>query len=112
MTTFHGDDMAAVVGAVADGEMTFEDGYEVSLPSAPDSEPKVVCSLRLPVDVYQRLRDVATERGVKPTALMRDWVLAGLAATEEDRTISVADLLRVVAALPQPPATRSERDAA
>jgi hypothetical protein len=42
----------------------------------------------------------------------RDWIMAGLAATDEDRTISVADLLRVVAALPQPPSPRPERDAA
>ena len=112
MTTFHGDDMAAVAGAVADGEMTFEDGFEVSLPPVPDGEPKVVCSVRLPVDVYQQLRTVAAARGVKPTGLMRDWIMAGLAATDEDRTISVADLLRVVAALPQPPSPRPERDAA
>ncbi|MFI7544107.1 hypothetical protein [Actinoplanes sp. NPDC049599] len=104
--------MTAVAEAVADGEMTFEDGFEVSLPAVPDGEPKVVCSVRLPVDVYQRLRTVAAARGVKPTGLMRDWIVAGLATTDEDRTISVADLLRVVAALPQPPGPRPERDAA
>jgi hypothetical protein len=47
-------------------------------PRETEAEPKVVCSLRRPVDVYQRLRDLAVERGVKPTALMRDWVVAGL----------------------------------
>lgn len=112
MTTFHGDDMTAVAEAVADGELTFEDGIEAALPPVPDGEPKVVCSLRLPVEVFQQLREVAADRGVKPTALMREWIVAGLATTDQDRTISVADLFRVVAALPQPPRPRPERDAA
>jgi hypothetical protein len=101
MGSFAEEDLDAVARAVAEGEISYQAGAEAELPPVPDGEPKVVCSLRLPVDVYQRLRDVAAERGVKPTALMRDWVVAGLAAADDDRTISVADLLRVVAALPQ-----------
>jgi hypothetical protein len=38
---------------------------------------------------------------LKPTALMRDWIQEGLAGSEDDRTISVADLLRAVARLPE-----------
>lgn len=101
--TFVQGDMDAVVDAVANGEILFLEGAAAELPPVPDDEPKVVCSFRLPAEAYQRLREVAVERGVKPTALMRDWVMAGLAGTEQDRTISVADLLRVVAALPQSP---------
>ena len=101
MESFAEEDFDAVVEAVAKGEITYLDGG-AELPPVPDGEPKVVCSLRLPGDAYDRLRVVAAERGVKPTALMRDWVLAGLAGADDDRTISVADLLRVVAALPQP----------
>ena len=99
MNTFADRDLAAAADAVANGEINFADG-PADLPPPPDTEPKVVCSFRLPVEAYQQLRQVATERGLKPTALMRDWVLAGLAAADRDRTISVADLLRVVAALP------------
>jgi predicted DNA-binding protein len=110
MTNGADSDMDAVVAAVADGDITFGEAGTAELPPVPDGEPKVVCSFRLPVEAYQRLREVAAQRGVKPTALIRDWVMAGLAATDEDRTISVADLLRVVAALPQPPPPH--RDAA
>jgi hypothetical protein len=101
MGSYAEGDLDAVAQAVAKGEISYRSGSEAALPPVPEGEPKVVCSLRLPVDVYQRLRDLAVERGVKPTALMRDWVVAGLAAADDDRTISVADLLRVVAALPQ-----------
>jgi hypothetical protein len=100
MESFAEDDLEAVVEAVAKGEITYLDG-EAELPPVPDGEPMVVCSLRLSGDVYRRLRKAAAARGVKPTALMRDWVLAGLAAADDDRTISVADLLRVVATLPR-----------
>lgn len=100
MTSFADRDLAAAVDAVANGEISFSDGGHAELPPPPGDEPKVVCSFRLPVEAYQQLRQVATDRGLKPTALMRDWVLAGLASADRDRTISVADLLRVVAALP------------
>jgi len=100
MGSFADGEMDAVAQAVARGEISYRAGDEADLPPVPDVEPKVVCSLRLPVDVYQRLRDVAAARGMKPTALMRDWVVAGLAAADDDRTISVAELLRVVATLP------------
>jgi hypothetical protein len=105
MRSFAEGDLDAVAQAVSRGEISYQMGAEAELPPVPDGEPKVVCSLRLPADVYQRLRDFAAERGVKPTSLMRDWVIAGLAASDQDeRTISVADLLRVVSALPGVPA--------
>lgn len=57
-------------------------GERLDLPAPLEGEPLVVRSLRLDVDVESRARAVAAERGVPVTALMREWISAGLAAAE------------------------------
>lgn len=54
----------------------------VNVPPPMNSEPLVVRSLRLPLDIEARARAIATERGVPVTMLMREWVTAGLAEAE------------------------------
>lgn len=49
---------------------------------AKSPDPAQVYSVRIPVERIDRLRRLADERGVKPTALMREWVLQRLAAEE------------------------------
>lgn len=105
MTYYGEEEMARLAEQVADDKITLdtERAGQVDLPPAAETEAMVACSLRLPVGVYQRIKALASNKGMKPTALMRDWVQEGLASTEEDRLVSVADLLRAVARLPEPP---------
>ena len=79
------------------------DGRPVDLP-VPDSEvPMVSRSLRLPLEVDQRIRDVAQKRGVGATTLMRQFIEAGLAELDDTAVIPLADVRRVLAALARPP---------
>ncbi len=96
--TSHDEQLA---DAAANNQLTFDPTVQVELPPVPDAEPKVTVSLRLNLDDYQRVKAAAASAGTKPTALMRDWVLSGLAGADDDRTISIADLLRAVAAVPR-----------
>jgi len=74
-------------------------GHEANLP-APDTEvPMVSRSLRLPLDVDQRVREVARARGVGATTLMRQFVEAGLAELDETAVVPLADVRRALAAL-------------
>ncbi|WP_046470427.1 CopG family antitoxin [Allosalinactinospora lopnorensis] len=60
--------------------------------------PMVTTSLRLPRDVLERLREIAAERGIKVTALMRDWLEQRLATDgADDDVLTVADLRRLIA---------------
>jgi predicted DNA-binding protein len=64
-----------------------------------DRAPKpvsVVHSVRLPHDLSVRLEAEAHQRGVTPSALIRDLVQSGLMAVDDDTTITVrvADLRR------------------
>jgi len=61
-------------------------------------EPAQVYNLRIPVDHIVRLRRLADQQGVTPSALMRTWVLRQLAETEatsaqDERSRFVAALL-------------------
>jgi len=42
------------------------------------AEPAQVYSVRIPVDRLDQLRRLAAERGLKPSALMREWVIERL----------------------------------
>jgi predicted DNA-binding protein len=57
----------------------------------------VVRSLRLPVELDQRVKAAARKRGVPTSTLVREWIEVELAALEDDRPISRADALRALA---------------
>jgi predicted DNA-binding protein len=59
----------------------------------------VVRSLRLPFELDQRLKAAAKRRGVRTSALVREWIELELTALEDDQTISRADALRALASL-------------
>jgi predicted DNA-binding protein len=59
----------------------------------------VVTSLRLPFELYQRLKAAAESRGATMGALLREWAELELAALEEDQPISRADALRALAGI-------------
>ena len=70
----------------------------------------VTVSLRLPLGSQRRVQEIAKDRGIKPTVLMRQWIEQMLAATENDHPISLQDALRVLAQL-APPAGEERRAA-
>lgn len=55
----------------------------------PADEVMIVTSLRLPKSVMDQVRERAQERGIKPTALIREWVEAALAGRDAVVPISV-----------------------
>jgi hypothetical protein len=55
-----------------------------------DQPAMVVTSLRMPVDLYQRLKAAADRRGITMAALLRGWAELELAAVEGDRPTSTA----------------------
>jgi len=66
----------------------------------PVTEPMVTYALRLPKPVIDQIRDAADTRGVKVSALMREWLQERLILeTEpgEDATVPVSALLALVA---------------
>jgi hypothetical protein len=62
----------------------------------------VTTSLRIPLGTQRRVQAYAEAHGMKPTALMRQWIEQMLAAVEKDHPISLQDALRALAQLPPP----------
>jgi hypothetical protein len=78
------------------------EGVDANLP-APDTDvPMVSRSLRLPVDVDQRIRAAAEARGIGATTLMRQFVEAGLADLDNSAVVPLAEVHRMLAALARP----------
>lgn len=75
------------------------DGVDANLPVPDTDVPMVSRSLRLPIDVDQRIRDAAEARGIGATTLMRQFIEAGLAELDESVAVPLADVRRVLAAL-------------
>lgn len=69
-----------IAAAVEDAEMTSDEELEWTRHREPTTSPTAVYSVRIPVDRIEELRQLAAERGVQPTALIRVWVLAQLDA--------------------------------
>ncbi len=77
-------------------------GEDAGLP-VPDSEvPMVSRSLRLPLDLYQRVVAAAHERGVGVTTLMRQFVEAGVTELDDSAVVTVADVRRALASIARP----------
>lgn len=69
-----------IASAVEDAEATPDDELEWARHREPAKSPAAVYSVRIPVDRIEELRQLAVDRGVQPTALIRTWVLAQLDA--------------------------------
>lgn len=63
------------------------------------AEPMVGITIRLPATTLDAAREVARERGIKVTALLRDWIEQNLGddAVGDDRLVSVRDLKTLIA---------------
>lgn len=55
----------------------------------PAKQPAQVYSLRIPTDRLDQLRRLANERGIEPSALMRQWVIAQLDAEASGATVDL-----------------------
>jgi predicted DNA-binding protein len=78
-------------------------GADANLPVPDTDVPMVSRSLRLPIDVDQRIRVAAEARGIGATTLMRQFVEAGLAELDDSAVVPLAEVHRVLAALARPP---------
>jgi hypothetical protein len=91
-----------LAAAAAAGNITFDlTAPPPQLPPRLTDEPMVVISARVPTSTYLRIRDEATARGVPPSAIIREWLELQQAEREPDRLVSLADLRRAIAHLPE-----------
>ncbi|WP_063053096.1 CopG family transcriptional regulator [Nocardia arthritidis] len=72
---------------------------ELPPPLRAEDTVTVTTSLRIPLELHQRVKKAAEQRNVTMSALIRDWIELELAALENDQPISRADALRALAAL-------------
>jgi hypothetical protein len=91
--------------AFATGSIRFDHATSVEQVDTPprelaDQPAMVVTSLRMPVDLYQRLKAAADRRGTTMAALLRGWAEMELAAEENDRPISRLAALRALTSVP------------
>jgi len=82
----------------------FMDGLQfgedaVQLPPPAGDTVMVVRSLRLPLELDQRVKAAAASRGLPMSTLLREWIELELAGLEQDQPISRADALRALAGL-------------
>ena len=77
-------------------------GADVNLPVPDTDVPMVSRSLRLPVDVDQRIRAAADARGIGATTLMRQFIEAGLVELDDSAVVPLAEVHRALAALARP----------
>jgi hypothetical protein len=71
-------------------ELTDEDFDRMELAQpVPTDQVMITTSLRLPKSIMDEVRARAEQRGVKPTALMREWIEAALADQTVDVPLSV-----------------------
>lgn len=69
-----------IAAAVEDAEATADDELGWARHQEPAKNPTAVYSVRIPVDRIEELRQLAADRDVQPTVLIRSWVLAQLDA--------------------------------
>ena len=91
--------------AFAKGAIAMDHGVSVEASETPPRElaeqpAMVVTSLRMPVELYQRLKAAADRRGTTMAALLRGWAEMELAAEEDDRPISRLEALRALTSVP------------
>lgn len=97
--------MQQAAEAFAGDSITFDHDAPVAEADVPsrelaDQPATVVTSLRMPLDLYQRLKAAADRRGTTMAALLRGWAELELAAEEDDRPISRHAALRALTSVP------------
>lgn len=75
---------------------------DANLPTPDTDMPMVSRSLRIPLEIDQRLRQLAETRGIGATTLMRQFIEAGLAEMDDTAVVPLADVRRLLATLAHP----------
>lgn len=90
--------------AFARGDITFDHAAAREIEAPPrelaDQPATVVTSLRMPLELYERLKAAADRRGTTMAALLRGWAEMELAAEEDDRPISRLEAIRALTGIP------------
>lgn len=76
---------------------------EMTTSSPAASDVMVACSVRLPLDVLERVKAAADGMDTSVSALVREWIQVGLADLDTDQTVSLAALRRAIAHLAERP---------
>jgi predicted DNA-binding protein len=89
----------------ASGNITFDHSTQVDDQDVPPADlteqpSMVVTSLRMPLDLYLRIKAAADRRGTTMAALLRGWAELELATEEDDRPISRHEALRALTSVP------------
>jgi len=94
----------------ADTAEALEDAMAAAVPDAPSgTERMTTFAVRLPVIVLDHIREVAEQRSVTTSALIRRWIEAGIAEDGSDvgdRVVSVQALLELIGRAPRENADR------
>lgn len=94
----------------ADTAVELEDATAVSPPEAPPSAERMTTfALRLPVVALDHVREIAAQRNLTTSALIRSWVEAGMAndgRNGEGRVVPVQALLELIGRAPRENAGR------
>jgi predicted DNA-binding protein len=69
-------------------------------PADPDAPMVVVRSLRLPLELNQRLEDAAKTDGVSASAFIRRAVESALAGHDRTNLVNIEDVIRAVRSVP------------
>jgi hypothetical protein len=79
------NNVAELLAAEAEAAEQFSDEEDLGpsyAPRRPAKDPSQVYSVRIPVGRLEQLRQRAAEKGVPPSALMRQWIIERLDADE------------------------------
>ncbi|WP_280266069.1 hypothetical protein [Nocardia wallacei] len=75
--------------------LTFSDDpvspEQVPPPLPPDEDIMITSSIRLPLRLHTRLKQLAAERGIGLSTLVREWLEAAIAELDDDQLISRAE---------------------
>jgi hypothetical protein len=84
--------------AYYDGNDTSEEMQDAQVVRGSLADPNVSTSVRMPWSIMKAVRLAAVRRKMKPTALMREWIEAGLAdEMGEEATVPVTILRSAIA---------------
>ncbi|WP_433634487.1 hypothetical protein [Nocardia sp. CA-120079] len=68
-------------------------------PLAPGDDIMVTSSIRMPLELHTRVKQLADSRGIGLSTLIREWMEAAIAELDGDQLISRADAVRALSRL-------------
>ena len=94
--------VAPLIGRATEDEAVVTSADTVGLSTPDTAEPMITRSLRLSLDLDTALRDLAAERGIEATTLMREILQAWVTGADISAVVRLADVQRVIASLARP----------